>query len=381
MEDPPRDDAIRAVARCREAGISVKMITGDHALTAISIAGRFGIGGDQAAVLSGHQLEKIPDADLPAVAESTSVFARVTPEQKVRLVTALQAAGHVVAMTGDGVNDAPALRQADIGVAMGITGTDVAKGAADIVLTDDRFATIENAVEEGRGIYDNLVKCIVWAIPCNFGESMTLLAAIFAGVALPALPVQLLWVNMMTAAILGFALVFEPKEEDLMSRPPRDPAQPIMDFPLFMRTGLVSLIILSGSFGLFVWEQAARQLTVEQARTVVVNVIVMIEVCYLLGCRSLTRPPWALGILSNPWIFPCIAAIMGLQVAFTHLPVMNRLFGSASLDALSWLHVFLVGGFAFGAVELEKWLRIRRAAPVVRPGAAASPLPVSPRNP
>ena len=381
MEDPPREDAIVAVARCRGAGISVKMITGDHALTATSIARRFGIGGEQAAVLSGHQLEKIPDAELPDAAGATSVFARVTPEQKVRLVTALQAAGHVVAMTGDGVNDAPALRQADIGVAMGITGTDVAKGAADLVLTDDNFATIEHAVEEGRGIYDNLVKCIVWAIPCNFGEALTLLAAIFAGVSLPALPVQLLWVNMMTAAILGFALIFEPKEKDLMSRPPRDPARPIMDFPLFMRTGLISLMILAGSFGLFVREQAARGLSLEEARTVVVNVIVVIEIFYLLSCRSLIRPPWALGMFSNPWIFPCIAAMVAMQLAFTHLPVMNRLFGSAPLDALSWLHVFLTGGCAFVAVEFEKWLRRRNRCPAAEDKRADEAMSLSRSNP
>lgn len=381
MEDPPREDAIQAVARCRGAGISVKMITGDHALTATSIARRFGIGGERAVVISGRQLEKIPDEELPAAVAATSVFARVTPEQKVRLVKALQSAGHVVAMTGDGVNDAPALRQADIGVAMGITGTDVAKGAADLVLTDDNFATIEKAVEEGRGIYDNLVKCIVWAIPCNFGESLTLLAAIFTGVALPALPVQLLWVNMMTAAVLGFALVFEPKEEDLMSRPPRDPAKPIMDFPLFMRTGLISLMILAGSFGLFVWVQAVRGLSLAEARTVAVNVIVVIEVSYLLSCRSLIRPPWALGMFSNPWIFFSIAAMVAMQVVFTYLPVMNRLFGSAALDALSWLHVFLTGAIAFAAVEFEKWLRSRSEDRVSHHGGAASPIPVSPKNP
>jgi Ca2+-transporting ATPase len=361
MEDPPREDAIRAIARCKDAGIAVKMITGDHVLTARSIALRLGIGGDTPSALSGRQLEAIPDSELPAIAEATPVFARVSPEQKVRLVKALQARGHIVAMTGDGVNDAPALRQADIGVAMGITGTDVARGAADIILTDDNFTSIESAVEEGRGVFDNLVKCIVWEIPCNFGEALTLLAAIVLGVALPALPVQLLWVNMMTAVVLGFALIFEPKENDLMSRPPRNPAQPIMDLPLFMRTCLLSLVILGGSFGLFLWEQAVRGLSVAEARTVVVNVIVVVEIFYLLSCRSLMRSPWQVGIFSNPWVLPCISAMMGLQLAFTYLPVMNRLFSSAPLDAACWLHVFLIGLFAFAAVELEKWLRRRSA--------------------
>lgn len=381
MEDPPREDAIRAVARCRSAGIEVKMITGDHALTATSIARWFGIGGEQPEVLTGRQLERIPDEELPAIAKATAVFARVSPEQKVRLVIALQAGGEVVAMTGDGVNDAPALRQADIGVAMGKSGTDVAKGAADLVLTDDNFASIGNAVEEGRGIYDNLVKCIVWEIPCNFGEGLTLLAAIFAGVALPALPVQLLWVNMMTAVILGFALIFEPKEDDIMSRPPRDPARPIMDFPLFMRTCLLSLLILVGSFGLFVWEQAARGLAIAEARTVVVNVVVVIEISYLLSCRSFLRGPWAVGILSNGWVLPCIVMMLLLQFAFTHHPLMNRLFGTAPLDVLSWLHVFLTGAFTFAAVEFEKWLRRRHHGGDSEPQSAAARIQVSSSEP
>ena len=180
----------------------------------------------QLVALSGRELEKVSDDELPEVAERTAVFARVAPEQKLRLVKALQARGHVVAMTGDGVNDAPALKQADIGVAMGISGTDVAKGAADMILTDDNFASIEAAVEEGRSVFENLTKFIVWTLPTNVGEAMVLLVAIVLGTKLPALPVQLLWVNMITAILLGLMLVFEPKERDLMSRPPRDPKRP-----------------------------------------------------------------------------------------------------------------------------------------------------------
>ena len=374
MIDPPREEAIRAVARCRRAGISVKMITGDHLLTALAIARRLGLDGDGCGALSGRALDEVPDEELPEVAEATAVFARVAPEQKVRLVRALQAKGHIVAMTGDGVNDAPALKQADIGIAMGIGGTDVAKGAADIILTDDNFASIENAVEEGRGVFDNLIKCIVWEIPCNFGEGLTLLAAIGLGTALPALPVQLLWVNMMTAVILGFALVFEPRENDLMTRPPRDPKQPILDFPLFMRTGLLSLIILAGCFGLFVWEQEARGRTVAEARTIVVNVIVMVEIFYLLNCRSLIRSVWAIGFFSNPWVVPCIAAMIAAQMVFTYAPVMNRLFHSAPLDGPAWLHITGVGLVAYLAVELEKWLRRRaRRTGVMDLGARPAP--------
>ena len=360
MIDPPRAEAVRAVARCQAAGITVKMITGDHLLTATAIAGQLGLGGGGA--VSGRDLEQCGDDALPELAESAAVFARVAPEQKLRLVRALQSKGHIVAMTGDGVNDAPALKQSDIGVAMGIAGTDVAKGAADIILMDDNFASIESAVEEGRAVFDNLSKFIVWTIPCNFGEGMTLLAAIFFGVTLPALPVQLLWINMMTAIALGFALVFEPKEKDLMLRPPREPQRPILDFPLFMRTGLVSLIILGGAFGLFVWEQHARGFSLAEARTVVVNVIVVVECFYLLSCRSLTKPEWQIGFFANPWVFPCIAAMIGLQLLFTYAPVMNRLFSSAPIDATAWLHITAVGVFAYLAVGFEKLLRFHRTA-------------------
>ena len=280
MIDPPRAEAIVSVRKCQEAGIQVKMITGDHMLTARSIARQLGLrggGGGELIAVTGRELEKVSDAELPELAERAAVFARVAPEQKLKLVRALQARGHIVAMTGDGVNDAPALKQADIGVAMGITGTDVAKGAADMLLTDDNFASIEAAVEEGRGVFDNLTKFIIWTLPTNVGEAMILLTAIFLGTALPLLPVQLLWINMATAVLLGLMLVFEPKERDLMQRPPRDPQQPILTRLLLLRTGLVSVLILGGAFGAFMWEQQVRGKSVIEARTTVVNVIVMVE--------------------------------------------------------------------------------------------------------
>jgi len=328
-------------------------------------------GQDELLAVTGRELEKVSDADLPELTERAAVFARVAPEQKLKLVRALQSRGHIVAMTGDGVNDAPALKQADIGVAMGITGTDVAKGAADMLLTDDNFASIEAAVEEGRGVFDNLTKFIIWTLPTNAGEAAILLTAIFLGTALPALPVHLLWINMVTAILLGLMLVFEPKERDLMQRPPRDPQQPILTFPLFMRTGLVTLIILAGAFGAFLWEQQVRGKNVIEARTTVINVIVVVECFYLLNCRSLLHSMFAVGVWSNRWIYAGIAAMLGAQLIFTHAPLMNRLFHTAPLDGASWLYVTGVGLAAYCVVEFEKWMRQKFSREAGRRSAAA----------
>jgi magnesium-transporting ATPase (P-type) len=258
------------------------------------------------------------------------------------------------------VNDAPALKQADIGVAMGKGGTEAAKEASDMILTDDNFATIEAAVEEGRGVYDNLLKFIVWTLPTNVGEGLVILAAILLGVALPILPVQILWINMTTAGCLGLMLAFEPKEPGIMSRPPRDPAMPILDTELLIRIFMVGGMLLVAAFGLYQWELHSSGVQ-EQARTVAVNVFVMVEAFYLFNCRSFTRSAFELGIWTNPWVVGGFCLMIALQMAFTYVPFMNTLFGSAPIGILPWIKITGAALAAYLIIEGEKKLRNRAA--------------------
>lgn len=371
LMDPPREEARTAVHECQQAGIRIKMITGDHAITARAIAGRIGIDGrkgedDLLETITGTELAGIGDDELPKRADEVAVFARVAPEQKLRLVRALQHKGHIVAMTGDGVNDAPALRQADIGIAMGESGTDVARGASDMILTDDNFASIEAAVEEGRGAFHNLTKFIVWTLPTNFGEGLILLCAILIGASLPALPVQLLWVNMTTAIFLGLALVWEPREDGIMQRPPRNPARPLLTGPLILRTCLVSTLILISAFGLFLYERRILGTGIEEARTVVINMIVMAELFYLWNCRSLDKAIWKMNWLTSPlmWLGP-LAMILA-QLLFTYAPFMQFLFGTAAIGPEAWLRIVACGFGVLLVIELEKWIRFHGGAEVGR---------------
>jgi Ca2+-transporting ATPase len=357
MLDPPRSEAIQAVRVSQEAGIRVKMITGDHPLTARAIAEQVGIA-QAGNVMTGVELSQIKDEDLVDVVEETGVFARVTPEQKLRLVEAMQANGDVVAMTGDGVNDAPALKQADIGVAMGITGTDVSKEAADMVLTDDNFATIEAAIEEGRGIFDNLVKIISWTLPTNIGEGLIILIAILLNEVLPILPVQILWINMVTVTLLGLVLGLEPVEPGIMKRKPRDPDAPILSKMVIRRIILVGILILIGAFGLFEWEILRGQ-PLEVARTVAVNMVIFIEIFYLLNSRSLVYSPFKIGFFKNRWLWFGIAGMVLLQILFTYAPFMQSIFSTGPLGFDEWWRILAFSFASFVIVEIEKWLSNR----------------------
>ncbi|TGD89639.1 cation-transporting P-type ATPase [Mycolicibacterium sp. CH28] len=364
MLDPPRPAAASAVAACHGAGIKVKMITGDHASTAASIAADVGVLSEDdspATVLTGTDLAAVEPAEFPGTVNRAKVFARVSPEQKLRLVEALQTAGHVVAMTGDGVNDAPALRQASIGVAMGRSGTEVAKDAADMVLTDDDFATIEAAVEEGRGVFDNLTKFIAWTLPTNLGEGLVILAAIAFGAALPILPTQILWINMTTAVALGLMLAFEPKEAGIMLRTPRDPDEPLLTRALVTRILLVSTLLVASSWWLFDWE-LRNGAGLPEARTSALNLFVVVEAFYLFSCRSLTRSFWHVGVFSNRWLILGVAVQGIAQLAITYLPSMNTVFGTAPIGAAAWVRIFALATAVSVVVGVDKWLRRKYAA-------------------
>lgn len=364
MMDPPRPEAVASVQACQKAGIQVKMITGDHVITATAIARQIGLLAeagttDQPLAMNGRDITALSDTELIEAAGRCAVFARVTPEQKLRLVEALQAAGNIVAMTGDGVNDAPALRQANIGVAMGITGTEVAKEAADMLLTDDNFSSIEAAVEEGRGVYDNLVKFITWTLPTNLGEGLVILAAVFAGVQLPITPLQILWINMTTAVLLGLMLAFEPKEPGNMDRPPLDPRQPLLTVELGMRIALVGFMLLLGSFGLFQWELRQGS-SLAAARTCAVNIFVFGEILYLFNCRSLRHSMFRIGLFSNLWVLGGVFLMILLQLLFTYLPVMNTAFGSQPIGLHEWGLIITASLVVYLVIETEKWLRQRK---------------------
>ncbi|ABM61248.1 cation-transporting P-type ATPase [Halorhodospira halophila] len=358
--DPPREEAIEAVAECHRAGIGVKMITGDHALTAGAIGEQLGIRGKP---LVGHEIEAMDDEELGRRCLETDVFARTTPIHKLRLVQALQGHGQVVAMTGDGVNDAPALKRADVGIAMGNKGTEAAKEASEMVLADDNFASIAYAVEEGRTVYDNLKKAILYLLPTNGGQAFTIVIAIMFGLTLPVTPVQALWINMVTAVTLALALAFEPPEPGLMERRPRDPAKPILSGFLIWRVLFVSVLLVMGTFGHYVYMEA-QGVSDELARSVAINTLVMGQVFYLFNARYILEPVTSVaGLLGSRAVLIAIGVLIVLQGLFTYAPPVQALFGTAGLGPEEWLRVLVFGVLLFGVVELEKAVLRRRISP------------------
>jgi magnesium-transporting ATPase (P-type) len=363
ISDPPREEAIHAVRQTQRAGIRVKMITGDHGVTARSIAAQLGIG-DGAKVLTGPELEALDDAALRAVVLDTDVYARASPEHKLRLVAALQANNQVVAMTGDGVNDAPALKRADIGVAMGMKGTEAAKEASAMVLADDNFASIVHAIEEGRTVYDNLRKALLFILPTNGAQALVITAAILLGLTLPITPVQILWVNMVTAVTLALALAFEPTEANVMRRPPRDPGEPLLSGIMLWRIFAVSVLLVIAPLGLFLWETAQGR-PLAEARTLAVNALVMGEIFYLFNSRYIYSSVLSReGLLGSRPVLATIGLMLLLQLAFTYFPPLQRLLGTAPMSMSSWIIVTLAGMVVLLLVELEKaiWRGFRNTA-------------------
>ncbi|MDE2463604.1 MAG: HAD-IC family P-type ATPase, partial [Alphaproteobacteria bacterium] len=360
--DPPRNEAIEAIQACQRAGIRVKMITGDHPGTAVAIARQIGLlnpGG----VLTGAAIDGMNDGELEAVVEDADVFARTSPEHKLRLVTALQSRGLSVAMTGDGVNDAPALKRADAGIAMGRKGSEVAKEASQIVLADDNFASIAAAVSEGRTVYDNIRKVISWTLPTNAGEALTIVAALLLGFALPISAIQILWVNLVTAVTLGLALAFDPTEADTMSRPPRPRDAPILSKELIWHIVLVSALFLAAIFGIFDFA-VRRGSEIKLAQTLALDMLVALEVFHLLFVRNLYGGGLTSRVLvGTPVMWICVSSVIVAQLIVTYLPPLQQVFGTVAVSPADGALLLGIGVVFFVILAVDSKLRgvLRRA--------------------
>ena len=355
--DPPRPEAIAAVAECRAAGIRVKMITGDHAGTAAAIGAQIGLANPHR-VLTGADLDKLDDAQLALEVADVDIFARTSPEHKLRLVTALQAHGLSVAMTGDGVNDAPALKRADAGIAMGLKGSEAAKEAADLVLADDNFASIAAAVREGRTVYDNLKKVISWTLPTNAGESIVVILALLAGLALPVTAVQILWINLITAITLGLALAFEPTETGTMARPPRARNAPILSGGLVWHVVLVATLFLAAVFGIFTYA-IDKGYTLALAQTMAMNTLVVLEIFHLFFIRNIhsTSLTWV-AARGTRVVWTVVLIITAAQFAVTYLPPLQAVLGTSPVPLMDGLLIVAIGAAFFALIEIEKQIRL-----------------------
>lgn len=361
MIDPPRAEAVAAVAQCRQAGIRVKMITGDHAKTAAAIGRQIGLQNPDM-VLTGADLDGIDDVRLRQAALDCDIFARTSPEHKLRLVMALQASDLTVAMTGDGVNDAPALKRADAGIAMGRKGSEAAKEAAVLVLADDNFASIVAAVREGRTVYDNIKKVISWTLPTNAGEALTIIVALLFGMTLPVTPVQILWINLITAVTLGVALAFEPGEDRSMRRPPRRRHEPLLSGELVWHIVLVSVLFLCGVYGIYFYA-VERGYTIDLARTMALNTLVVMEIFHLFFIRNIygTSLTWR-AIRGTKVVWTVVTVITLAQLAITYLPPLQSVFGTVAIGWSDGVLIIGAGVALFAVIETEKQIRLRMQA-------------------
>lgn len=352
MIDPPREEAYEAVKICMKAGIVPIMITGDHPITAQAIAKRLGITNENGQIITGRDMELLEPAHLNNLLSSVRVFARVSPEDKIRIVTSLKDKGHIVAMTGDGVNDAPALKKADIGIAMGITGTDVSKEASDIILRDDNFATIVKAVHEGRVIYDNIRKFIRYMLSTNSGEILTMFFALMIGMPLPILPIQILWINLVTDSFPALALGVEPAEKNVMSRPPREPKESIFARGLWQHIIWVGLLMSFGTLGVMAWGLKYDDL--DHARSMVFFTLAGFQMFHVMAIRSERESIFTLGLLSNKALLGAVVLTFILQLMITYIPILQRIFKTAPLSAIELFICVTISFSVFIAVEVEK---------------------------
>jgi Ca2+-transporting ATPase len=378
MIDPPREEVMDAVRKCKRAGIRVVMITGDHAQTAKAIAQQLGIEGEAPRVVIGEELSTMSDDELYEIVDTVSVYARAAPEHKYRITHQLQRRGHITAVTGDGVNDAPALKAADIGVAMGITGTEVSKEASDMILTDDNFASIVSAVEEGRYVYDNIKKVILYTLPTNGGQTLLVLGAILLapflfifnphmGGRLPIEPVQILWINLLDAVALALPLIKEPMEKGLLDRPPRNPEERITDSPFLKKVGIVSLVMAIAGFTMYYLAtkicSGETEFVLTQAQTAAFTTVMLVHICYLFTARSITESAFRFSPFSNKWVLVGAAATLGLQLTIIYTPIFTGInpFRTAPLPAHCWLVMIIISLPIFFIIELEKYLTKRCA--------------------
>ena len=358
MLDPPRSEAIEAIAECHGAGIRVKMITGDHVKTAAAIGSQLGLQ-NPGMVLSGADLDAMDDDSLKKAVVDCDIFARTSPEHKLRLVMALQSHGMTVAMTGDGVNDAPALKRADAGIAMGQKGSEAAKEAAELVLADDNFASITAAVREGRTVYDNIKKVISWTLPTNGGEGLTIIMALLMGMTLPVTPVQILWVNLITAVTLGIALAFEPTEKNSMRRPPRRRNEPLLNRSLVWHIILVSALILAGVYGIYSYG-IHKGYSVALSRTLAMNTLVIMEIFHMFFIRNIYGNSLTLkAVRGTKVVWLTVSVVTVAQFAITYLPPLQKVFATESVPFIDGLIVTGIGIALFIIIEIEKQLRWR----------------------